>query len=232
MCRKDHTLKPRIGIVPSLIAGQLRINEDYAARISDAGGIPFVLSLDETIVACYENTIDGLLLSGGGDLDPAYFGAEPVIEAAKCTMVDRRRTECEYALLHALSAQGKPILGVCYGMQVMNVFWGGTLYQDIARQCPDALDHRTGTHMINLTSQKCLNLPDATACVNSSHHQAVLRVGDGFEIFARAEDGIIEGIAHETLPFCVAVQWHPERMPDAILSQLLFTAFIDAARQI
>lgn len=222
----------RIGIVPSLIDGQFRLAEAYVQQIENAGGLPFLLPASGSARA-QADCLSGLLLTGGGDLWPDYYGESLLVPESLLNRVDRRRTDHERALLSAVIEAGKPVFAICYGMQLLNVHFGGTLYQDIALQYAQerkpAVDHSTGVHTVELLDSGCICLSRTSAEVNSSHHQAVKQPGDGLEVFARAADGIVEGIVRLDAPFCVGVQWHPERMPGDPLSAELFHMFVRAA---
>ena len=145
---------------------------------------------------------DGLLLSGGGDLSPLLFAQEPNPRAGK---PDRRRDQEELGLCAAFCAQRKPILGICRGIQVLNVYFGGDLIQH--------MDGHDGTcHSVQIMPDSALShLCGETCMVNSYHHQAIGRLGAGLRTTARAADGTIEAVEHDTLPI-LGVQWHPERM--------------------
>lgn len=161
------------------------------------------LNGDETLLA---DRFDGLLLSGGGDLSADLFGQQKHI---KSSPPDQRRDTEEFALIQAFCAKKKPILGICRGIQVLNVFFGGDLVQDVP-------NHNNSSHKIKLMPDTFLNkLYGNEITVNSYHHQAIGRLAHGFSALAYSKDGVIEAIMHNKLPI-LAVQWHPERMIDGI----------------
>ena len=164
------------------------------------------------------------MIPGGKDLAPSVYGETLLYQS---DAEEAERIEFEFSLLHEIIRLERPVLGICYGMQVLNVFFGGTLYQDISAQVPASFDHRTGRHMIELGGNPFLER--GTLQVNSSHHQAVKDLGKGLRPFAFAADGIIEAVYREGHIFSVGVQWHPERMRN-ILSQQLFKRFVGACR--
>ncbi len=167
------------------------------------------------------DSIGGLLFTGGEDVNPAHYG-----EAAHPNLknVQDERDATEIALIAEASKRKTPILAICRGIQVLNVAMGGTLIQDIPSQCPDALEHDSPalralrTHEISIEpgSRIARALRTDKARVNSFHHQAANRVGDGLSITARSPDGIIEGLETDDPDWWVlAVQWHPEEMTDS-----------------
>jgi putative glutamine amidotransferase len=164
----------------------------------------------------YAELLDGLVLEGGSDMWPGSYGKEPLRPE---WTGDRVRDAYETALLRAFVARGKPVLGICRGLQVLNVAYGGTLYQDITLQRPGALMHRNAQlydrnhHEIEFvagTRLAALYPGLATAVVNSVHHQAIKDLAAGFAVEARAPDGVIEAIRHAGPGYVAAVQWHPE----------------------
>lgn len=216
-------------------------NKTYVHAIERAGGVPLLLppmDLAESRAAAL-SALDGLLLTGGGDLDPAYYGEEML---PQCNEPERERDEAEFAFTQDALAERMPILGVCRGMQLLNVTRGGNLIQDLATQRPetarhDQLDHprtfRAHSMDINPSSRLGEILGLSQAMVNSLHHQAVDRPGEGVEIVAWSEDGVAEALELRDYPFALAVQYHPEELvtDDDEASVRLFRAFVEACRR-
>ena len=148
---------------------------------------------------------DALLLPGGGDIHPRRYGQE-VNGAAE---IDEERDACELALVRSFAAAGKPVLGVCRGLQIINVAFGGTLHQHIDGHSRDM--GRDTFHAVRTDDPMLQSLYGERFTVNSAHHQAVDRLGNGLRAIARAEDGTVEAVRHGSLPV-LAVQWHPERL--------------------
>jgi len=147
----------------------------------------------------------GLLLPGGGDIHPRLYGEE--IDGSK--NIDEQRDERETALLAKFVSMKKPVLGICRGVQLINVFFGGSLYQDIQdHTCFEDGDRLHGSHT---DSAILKSIYSGSFTVNSSHHQAVKKLGNGLRAVQWAEDGTVEAVCHETLPV-FGVQWHPERL--------------------
>jgi putative glutamine amidotransferase len=215
--------------------------DDYLKSVAHAGGDARLLDGKTDTPAKVVAELDGLLLTGGVDVDPARYG-----EARKATVsaVDAERDAFELTLISEALARQVPVLGICRGLQILNVALGGTLYQDLPSENPTSLEHsRTatpvciahdvwispGSRLAGLMPEK---MAEADACaVNSRHHQAIKRLADGFEVSATAPDGVIEGIEHKTLPFCVAVQWHPENFWRTGEFRELFENFVEATRR-
>ncbi len=174
-------------------------------------------------------TCDGLLLPGGGDMDPKFYGQERI---PACGEPNLLRDAAEPLLLRAFLAADKSVLGICRGIQVMNAVLGGDLYQDIKpfEHLPHN-DHWAKVHTVTVRRGTLLSriLGQDTVLVNSQHHQAVDRVAPGFTLAALSEDGIVEAIEKPDARFCLGVQWHPEWLSDADPAmQGLFDAFVNA----
>lgn len=192
---------------------------NYAEAISQTGGLPFfVPNLNPELAAAYLANADGLVLSGGGDIDPGYFGQPPHTDLG---LVNEDRDLFELALYRAAKAKGIPILGICRGIQVINVAEGGTLHQHLPAR-PNTLQHsqknKDGTpfHTVKLESSSMLakHYGSETIRTNSYHHQAIDKLGTELKASAWAEDGTIEAVEGigKTFgkTFVLGVQWHPE----------------------
>jgi putative glutamine amidotransferase len=175
--------------------------------------------------------IDALLVPGGDDLRPP----RPYPASVSFDFVPDAQLAFDRALVDAALAAGKPVLGICYGMQLLALALGGTLHYDIATDLPGAAQHRLaekdGRHQIQIEKDSVLArlAGSCSAQVGSRHHQAVSDPGRELAVSARCDDGVIEAIERRAGPFCVGVQWHPETDADA-LSDALFSAFVAAAR--
>jgi putative glutamine amidotransferase len=232
---------PIIGITSGTNSTDLNENSiglSYINAIESAGGIPIVFPLakKETLFDAYLDIIDGLLLSGGVDLDPSLYGEESKPEMGR---IDVERDRIEIFLTKKALKANIPILGICRGIQTLNVAAGGTLYQDIPTEHSNTLKHRQnapgsyGTQTINAQEgSRLLEILDQpTLRVNSFHHQAVKKIAPDFMISAVASDGIIEGIESGHHNFVIGVQFHPELMwQDNPPITALFVAFVNAAR--
>ncbi|MDE2457244.1 MAG: type 1 glutamine amidotransferase [Burkholderiales bacterium] len=165
----------------------------------------------------YAQALDGLLLQGGNDVAPETYGETPLDPSWNG---DRVRDRYEIELVHAFVAAGKPVFGICRGLQLINVAYGGTLWQDIPTQCPQAGSHRDGSkyerhfHRVELlpgTRLAELYPGRSEGVTNSIHHQGIKGLAPGFEVEARCpEDGIVEAIRHKAGGWVAGVQWHPE----------------------
>ena len=192
---------------------------DYEESLARAGATvrPLTPAIGSAEAALED--IDALVLTGGGDIDPQYYGEAP---HATFSAAEPGRDAFELALVRAALARGMPLLAICRGVQVLNVGAGGSLVQDIETQVPGALVHRVDTtpsaiaHEVWVTSGSMLaalladRIEGDALLVNSRHHQAVKQLAPGFVASATAPDGVIEAIERPDLPYCVGVQWHPE----------------------
>ena len=214
--------------------------EDYRQSMLHVGGEVRVLETSKDLEGALAG-IDGLLLTGGGDVDPMLYGeaAHPTHDAAEAG-----RDQFELGLVSLARGRQLPIFAICRGIQVLNVACGGTLVQDIASQVPGALSHRLQVpphqpvelaHEIWIDKDSLLarlmreRLSDTDACeVNSRHHQAVRQIAPGFVSSATAPDGVIEAIEDPKAAFCLGVQWHPENFFRTGEFRPLFEGFLEA----
>lgn len=214
------------------------IDINYINAIEHADGTPLLLPLvqDNVCIADFLTVIDGLLLSGGVDVDPHHYGEEPRPGLGK---IDVGKDRVEISLITRAIETGLPILGICRGIQMLNVAAGGTLYQDISMSSKTVLKHRQeapgsyATHAIDVQEGSHLLdiLGKPTIRVNSFHHQAVKEPVPGFAISAVARDGIVEGIEKADHSFAIGVQFHPELMWQSNPPMAaLFVAFVRAAK--
>ena len=218
-------------------ADQAPAQAAYVQAIAAAGGLPVIVPLelpDPSLRALFER-LDGLLLSGGGDLDPSTYA---MTTTARLVNVDAVRDHLELTLARWALEWGKPVLGICRGLQVLNVAAGGTLIPDIPSLRSHALMHADASrpagalaHPVSVEADSYLARVGTPAAleVNSSHHQAVDRLAAGWRVSAIAPDGIIEAIEAPGHPFALAVQWHPERLGGRADAAGLFATFVQIA---
>lgn len=242
-------MKPLIGITPSPSQDRLAhgtflryaMGAAYVHAVLAAGGVPVILPYQDGHEESLLDAVDGLLLSGGGDVAPALYGADHVDDTTYGVCPERDRFEI--GLFREAVTRALPVLGICRGIQVMNVALGGTLIQDIAAEHPgaDRLDHRQHEsgfapdevgHAVHVAETPFRRVFDADQIgVNSFHHQALRRVADDLDPVAHASDGIVEAVVLPGHPFAVGVQWHPELMFERHPAQLRpFVGLVAAAR--
>lgn len=215
--------------------------EDYRQAVLHVGGEVRIIDASMSVAEALQG-VDGLLLSGGDDIAPSHYGEPP----HPSVEVDAERDQFELALIAEARRRDLPIFGICRGIQVMNVAFGGTLVQDIPSELPGTLDHNlkvppnqpfSHAHELWLEKDSLLakllreRLNDADSCgVNSRHHQSVKQVAPGFKVSATAPDGIIEAIEDPGATFCLGVQWHPENFFRTGEFRSLFEGFVNAAQ--
>jgi putative glutamine amidotransferase len=236
---------PLIGITTSVTVDKTPerayVNGAYIRAVQAAGGIPVLLTPHFTteVQAALWKRLDGLVLTGGGDIEPSRFGevGHPTVDE-----VSPARDDLELGLTRRAVAEDVPLFAICRGIQVLNVALGGTLVQDIPSEWPNALAHaqsaprHEATHAVKIMGEGThlgRMLGTLEIEVNSLHHQAIKRLGDGLREVAWAPDGIVEGVE---IPgdgrFVVGVQWHPEELvTHDQAARNLFDALVDAARR-
>ena len=218
--------------------GKHALRVDYVRSVEQAGGVPVVLApLSDDAAPLLVDRLDGIVLSGGGDVDPGRYGMAP---HPRLGTVSPRRDAFELALTREALRRDLPLLAICRGQQLLNVAQGGTLLQDIPSELKGASEHDGNgprsrcSHEVQLLPQTRLRsiLGRDTLAVNSFHHQAADRLGDGLEVAARCPvDGVVEGIEMPSRRFVIGVQWHPESFwhrPHCC--QALFEAHVEACR--
>ena len=203
----------------------------YVDAVRLAGGTPIGLLPGDSNPARYLDFLDGLILAGGGDLDPQAYGGQP---HQTLYSVSNERDTFELALVRAfLERRDRPLLCICRGMQVLNVACGGNLHIHIPDSVENAISHRRerlgpSEHRATVEpASRLATILGTTDClVRSWHHQAVREVGFGLRPVAWSEDGVIEAIEHDSHTWCLAVQWHPELQLDDPAQQRLFSEFV------
>lgn len=219
-------MKPVIGITPSIGAfenrGEIfRMEVSYVQAVEAAGGVPILLPPSGAGVAELVGLVDGIIFSGGADIRPDRYGDDYVHETTYG--ISDLRDDFEFALLTAALAAEVPVLAICRGIQVLNVGLGGTLYQDVPTEYPDAIRHsqpwEVGSfehpiHDVTLERDSLIGdlLATTTVGTNSAHHQSLKRVAPGLRVVGRSADGGIEAVEDPARPFVLGVQWHPEKM--------------------
>jgi len=194
---------------------------DYARAVIDAGGLPLHLPMDVEPSRFIEH-LDGLILTGGADVDPARYGAENL-----GSTFERVRDDIEFELLECALGADLPVLGICRGLQVLNVYAGGTLHQDVPTHARYDVDPAERIHSATIEADSQLGrIYGEHVKINSLHHQAVDEVGSGLRVVARGDDGGVEALEMNGCAV-VAVQWHPEMLNEV---EPIFKWLVDTAR--
>jgi putative glutamine amidotransferase len=197
-------------------AGEYRLNGTYIDAVQAAGGIPILLPPNQLDPASIFDAVDGLIFSGGGDINPELYGGY-VDRTVYSVNAERDNFELNLAKL-ALKAD-IPVLGICRGMQVLNVASGGSLVIHVPDAYGDEVNHGSGAKIMGKTS----------TTVVSWHHQAVRKVTSDWRIVADAPDTLVEAMEHCYHPWMIAIQWHPEMSPNCSVNSRIFRAFVEAA---
>lgn len=246
----ERSAHPIIGITPSPATDTLEhgtferyvMARTYVDAVRAAGGIPIILPPGETNIDALLELLDGVILSGGADVEPNLYGDDAVHPTTYG--IDLERDTFELALVGAIRERDLPLLSICRGIQVLNVAFGGSLIQDIDDQTATPLSHRqqrTGlsrndtSHDVTIAegAHPLRQLVDAaTLPVNSFHHQAIRDVGPGLDVIATAPDGVIEAVVCPAMRFGLGVQWHPEMLALTYQQHLaIFGGLVAAAAQ-
>jgi putative glutamine amidotransferase len=213
------------------------LQHSYLRSVIQAGGIPVMIPniLSEEDFLDLYSRLNGILFSGGGDVSLKYFNGS---DHPRIGEVDESRDTTEITLMRTAVNDGKPILGICRGAQVMNIALGGTLYTHIYDQLKGALDHaypgdlrRTLVHPVNVdeTTRSAEIFGETLLNVNSLHHQGLKDIAPALKVAGYAPDGLVEIVEIPGHPYAVAVQWHPEWLTDQPAMQRLFKTFVDAS---
>lgn len=233
-CQSHPSDRPLIGITSVYYVSddgdpaQTRVNFTYILAVAENDGVPVVLPTidDEHALDRYLRVLDGLVLIGGADIPPSAYGEQPheTVEP-----LPRQRYDFERKLIARWLSSGKPLLGICLGMQFTNVVAGGTMIQDIPSEIGTTINHRS-YHPVQIEPGSLLAelLGAREARVLSYHHQAVDDLGENLKVIARSEDGVVEALERTDGPFGLFVQWHPEQMADRQHRDAIYGALIRA----
>lgn len=213
------------------------VNDDYIKAVSGCGAVPYIIPVlnDDEIIKEQIKNIDGLIMSGGYDINPLLWGEEP---NEKLGDIMPKRDTFDMKLLKYALEMKKPVLGICRGEQVINVNGGGSLYQDLSLMDGSYIKHNqkhlssVPTHTVVLKPGSRLRniIGKEEITVNSFHHLAVRDVAPGYSVAAEAKDGVIEAIEKDGEDFVIGVQWHPEMMSETSYDmKKIFRAFVDEA---
>ena len=233
--------KPLIAITPQydLDMQKVKIEPSYMRAVKEFGGIPILLPLynEADDLADLIDYVDGIIYSGGPDVNPLMFFEDAIIG---CKEIIKERDELELNLLPIILKKHKPILGICRGIQTMNIALGGDIYQDIVSQTQSQIGHyqkakgNNPTHMVHIDKNSMLYeiVGKEEIAVNSFHHQAIRAVANQLEVAAYSKDGLVEAVTMKKYPFFLGVQWHPESLyTEDEMSCRIFGAFIKACKK-
>lgn len=241
-------MKPLIGLTPTPELKQQEhgtfrlhtLNEAYSQAVIAAGGIPVMLPTNNTEIEGLLNRLDGVIITGGGDIDPAVFGQ---VKHETTDEIDAERDTFELALVRAARGRDMPLFGICRGLQVLNVALGGTLVQDIDALIPNGAEHRQQKAKIHHEErpQTATLVDDDNPLremiqadrleINTFHHQCIGDLATSLRAMATSDDGVIEAVHAPGMAFGMAVQWHPELLQHRYDEHAaIFRAFVDAAR--
>ena len=236
--------KPLIGLTPTRMPNPsgkpaFGINQPYAKSVQQAGGIPLLvpLGLSEDDLNSLLNRLDGILFTGGYDVDPRLYGKELL---PKDKGIDAERDQLEKQLIQRLIQLSKPFFGICRGCQMINVALGGSLYQHLDDQLPGDVHHDNHglprdylAHLVKIDqdSHLAVIISETPTWVNSLHHQGVDKLAPELHATAYAPDGLVEAFELPGFPFGLAVQWHPEELQQHSSMRRLFQSFVQACQQ-
>jgi len=228
--------RPIIGVIPlwDEKRDSIWMLPGYMQGLEEAGAVPVILNLtvSETVLKQIVRFFDGFLFTGGHDVNPKLYGQEKADYCGEtCEMRDRMEA---YFFREAVLNQNKPALGICRGIQLINVLLGGSLYQDIPTELPSTIKHSCGppydlpAHNVRLIPESPLYKLAGKECleVNSCHHQGINRIAKGLEIMASSDDGLVEAVYMPDRSFVWAVQWHPEYSLKDEVSKKIFSSFV------
>ena len=234
--------RPIIGITLDLEESQTyssfpwyAARKNYSDSVYKAGGVPIFIPHNEYLIGSFVKLIDGLIITGGDfDVDPNLYGQKNIHEKVN---LKKSRTNFEYKITELVAKNNQPILGICGGQQLLNVIFGGTLYQHIPDEIDTSINHEQtnprdqASHDVFIEkSSKLESITNTNKMfVNSAHHQSVKKPGEDMVVNAVSPDGVIEGIEYTKLSFCIGVQWHPEFLID--MNDLnIFKALVKATK--
>ncbi len=217
---------------------QIHLLRTYVDATIRAGGIPVIIPAELSAID-WQNLyakLDGIMLSGGADIDPELYNGEP---HPTVNNIDKERDKLELAVAKQVVEEEKPFLAICRGFQVLNVALGGTLYTHIHDQLENPLQHDSNKELsrdylahevkVNEGTRLAEILGEPIVKVNSWHHQGVKEIAPQLEVTAHAPDGLVEGMEISSHPYAIAVQWHPEWIPTDPAMRNLFTGLVEAA---